>query len=79
MNSGTRADIAHQIAKAVEEGVAEALRGPQLKGVAPIIENINVYVNSPRGGGATVNVTCECVPGCNSPVRDYRRPWRRAQ
>lgn len=72
MNSGTRADIAYQIAKAVEEGVEEALKGPQLKGVAPIveIENVNVYINSPRGGGATVNVTCDCCPGCNSEVRE---------
>ena len=62
MHNSVRDEITNEVLSVVRRAIRKAVEGPQLTGHDIIIEKIEVFVNSPRGGGATVNVSADGRP-----------------
>ncbi len=62
MHNSVRDEITNEVLSVVRRAIRKAVEGPQLTGHDIIIEKIEVFVNSPRGGGATVNVYADGRP-----------------
>ncbi len=75
MHHSVKEEIRREVDLAVRAAIRKAVDGPQFDGVSVSIDKIEVFINSPRGGGATVNIYEDGRP---IPEEDYWGKNRRA-